>query len=72
MRNQIEHAYGAPTMSHRIPMNDGDEYDALSKWKRLFRWRPGKRKAVKKKYNKRFRKEVKRIAMEDFNNDPQD
>lgn len=41
----------------RIKMKGGDEYDALSsKSKDLFKWRPGIRKKLKRKYNKRFRK----------------
>ena len=41
----------------RIPMKGGDEYDALSnKSKGLIRWRPGQRKIIKRKYNKRVRK----------------
>ena len=40
----------------RIPMNNGDEYDALTKWKRFIKWRSGQRKKIKRRYNKRERR----------------
>ena len=41
----------------RIPMKGGDEYDALSrKSKSFIKWRPGRRRVIKRKYNKRVRK----------------
>lgn len=39
-----------------IPMINGDEYDALTQWKRFLHWRPGERKAIKRRYNKRVRR----------------
>jgi hypothetical protein len=46
-----------------IPMKGGDEYDALTRWKRFLRWRPGERKAIKRGYNKRARRVAReRIA----------
>ena len=46
--------------SDKIVMQDGDEYDFLSWCKRFFSFRSGERKRIKRKYNKRLRKEVKR------------
>lgn len=41
-----------------IPCKGGDEYDALSrKAKRFLRWKAGERKKIKRKYNKRVRRE---------------
>lgn len=43
-------------MGHREQMKSGDEYDALTRWKRFCHFRPGKRKAIKRKLNKRQRR----------------
>ena len=43
----------------RIAMQDGDEYDFLTWCKKYFSFRPGERKKLKRKYNKRLRKVVK-------------
>ena len=40
----------------RIPLKGGDEYDALTRYRKLIKWRSGIRKWLKKKYNKRLRK----------------
>jgi len=42
-------------------MSSGDEYDALTKWKRVFEWRPGTRKAIKRGFNKRERRRAREI-----------
>jgi hypothetical protein len=44
----------------RIPFINGDEQDALTKWKSVYNWRPGQRKRVKRRYNRRMRRIVKR------------
>ena len=45
----------------RIPTKGGDEVDAFSKRARKWlSWRPGQRKHLKRKYNKRFRQLWKR------------
>jgi hypothetical protein len=44
------------TMAKRIPMNTGDEYDALTKWKKYVHWKAGERKAIKRRYNRRERR----------------
>jgi hypothetical protein len=43
-------------MGHREPMKGGGEYDALTRAKRYFKWRPGVRKWLKRKFNKRPRR----------------
>ena len=51
-------------MTKRIPLKGGDEYDALTKARRFYKWRTGKLKAIKRAYNKRFRKYNKEIKDE--------
>ena len=46
-------------MRGRIPLH-GDEEDALTRAKRFYLWRPGRRKEIKRGYNKRARKAGKR------------
>jgi|TARA_R110000787_G_scaffold43479_2_gene106636 hypothetical protein len=45
----------------RIPMKGGDEYDALTSARKFYVYltRSGVAKAIKKKYNKRFRRHQK-------------
>jgi len=52
----------AKHMSNKIPMKGGDEYDGLSKGSRKFySWSRGQLKKIKRGYNKRFRKEGKKL-----------
>ncbi len=46
-------------MAKRIPLKTGDEYDALTGWKRYKGWRPGVRKGIKRGYNRRARRMAK-------------
>lgn len=39
-----------------IPLSGGDEYDALTRWRRIMSWRAGDRKAIKRRYNRRVRR----------------
>ena len=48
-------------MAKRIKMISGDEYDALTKWKRHIKWRAGERKRIKRRYNKRDRHKVRSL-----------
>jgi hypothetical protein len=34
--------------AHIIPMAGGDEYDALTLWRHVLRWKPGTRKVIKR------------------------
>ena len=45
----------------RIPLNSGDEYDGLTRWKIFINWRAGERKRIKRIYNKRFRRVWKQL-----------
>ena len=44
----------------RKPLKTGDEYDALTKWKKFVKFRAGERKKIKKKYNRKERQWLKR------------
>jgi len=46
-------------MKGQIPMVGGDEYDALTRWRRYLNWKPGERKRIKRRYNKRVRRHVR-------------
>ena len=48
-------------MTKRIPMKGGDEYDGLTKARKLYLWKRGQLKKIKRAYNKRFRKYNKEI-----------
>jgi len=43
----------------RMPMKTAEEYDALTKTKRFLHWKPGQRKEIKKKYNRKERQWLK-------------
>lgn len=40
----------------RVPFKRGDEYDALTRWRHYLLWRPGERKAIKRRVSKRERR----------------
>ena len=46
-------------MGHRATLKGGDEYDALTRAKRFYHFRPGTRKRIKARFNRRMRKMVK-------------
>lgn len=46
-----------------IPMIDGDEYDALTPWRKYIRWRSGERKRIKRRYNRRARRLARSISV---------
>lgn len=48
-------------MKGKIPMKGGDEYDALTGYRRFYKFRPGVRKSIKKKFMKRMRKFLKHL-----------
>jgi len=43
----------------RIKLKSGDEYDALTAWRRYYNWKAGQLKKIKRGYNKRLRKKTK-------------
>lgn len=47
----------------RMPMKNGDEFDAFTRWKNLLRFRSGQRKKIKKKYNRRERKWLDKLLL---------
>lgn len=50
----------------RIPMKGGDEFDALStRSKGLCHWKPGERKKLKRKYNKRLRRQGREVMSDE-------
>ena len=44
-----------------VSMKNGDEYDALTKWKKVFDWNPGERKWIKKGFNRRERRQARQL-----------
>lgn len=52
-------------MGHREPMHSGEEYDALTRTKKFYYWHPGERKSIKRRFNKRQRREA-RMALVRF------
>ncbi len=44
-----------------VPIKSGYEHDALTRWRRFLQWRPGQRAQIKRKYNKRVRREAKGV-----------
>lgn len=50
--------------AHTLPMRSADEYDALTKWHRVLYWKPGERKAIKRRYNRRVRRVTKQELRE--------
>ncbi len=47
-------------MGRRIPMIDGDEYDALTKWRKVLHFKAGARARIKRRYRRRERRIGKR------------
>jgi hypothetical protein len=47
------------------PCHDADEYDAFTGWRKVLHWHPGQRKKIKRRANKRERRNAKRITGEE-------
>ena len=43
----------------RIPLSGGDEYDALTNWRKVFDFGPRLRHRIKNKYRRRVRREAR-------------
>ena len=43
----------------QLPLCGGDEYDALSGWRKVLKFRPGARKRAKRQYQRRVRRQSK-------------
>jgi len=54
-------------MGHKTKLKSGDEYDAFTKWRNVLNWRAGQIKAVKRKFNKRVRREASNLIKNDKN-----
>lgn len=54
-------------MGHRERMKGGDEYDALTGWKKLLKVfaKPGLSSKAKTKFNRRVRKQAKASALQE-------
>ena len=48
-------------MGTRADLKSGDEVDALTRSKRYYRWRPGVRAEIKRRFWKRARKEKRNV-----------
>jgi hypothetical protein len=49
------------TMTKRIPLKGGDEYDTLTKARKFKLWKAGQVKKIKRAYNKRLRRHNKGV-----------
>lgn len=52
------------SMNGMVPFNSADEYDALTRWKAFYRWRPGERRAIKRRYRRRERRWLKQDLLQ--------
>lgn len=57
------------TMGHKEKLKGGDEYDTVTKWRKVLDGKPGRWKKVKTKMNKRNRR-GKRRELKQFINMP--
>ncbi len=48
-------------MGHKSQMIDASEMGALTRRKKYLNWKPGERKIIKRKHNKRVRKQARVI-----------
>jgi len=51
-------------MGHREKLKDGDEQDAFTGWRHMMHWRTGALRAIKKRFNKRVRKNARKALKE--------
>lgn len=49
----------------KLPLKSGDEHDALTRAKRVHSFRAGTRKKIKKGYNKRVRRVVRKVLKQE-------
>jgi hypothetical protein len=49
-------------MGHRERLKSGDEYDALTRWRKVLAFRAGARRLIKRKVNKRHRRDIKKLV----------
>jgi hypothetical protein len=41
---------------NKEPAKNADEFDATTRWRHVMFWRPGERKKIKQRMNRRFRR----------------
>jgi len=46
-------------MGRKQILKSGDEYDAVTSWRHVLNWKAGERKRIKRRLNKRFRREAR-------------
>ena len=56
-------------MKPEVPLKSGDEYDALTPWKRFLHFKPGTRKEIKRGFRKRVRKFVRKMLRKQDDDD---
>lgn len=44
-------------------LKGGDEYDCLTRWRHVLGWKPGEKRRIKRGYNKRVRREIKKAIV---------
>ena len=44
----------------KVPMNSGDEYDALTRWRKCVKWGKGEVARIKRKFRRRERRASKK------------
>lgn len=49
-------------MRGTIILKTGDEFDALTRWRKFCIWRAGDRAAIKRGYRRRVRREARRVC----------
>ncbi len=49
-------------MGQRLPLRSGDEYDALTRWRKLFHWRSRERATIKRRFRRRERRSGKLLC----------
>jgi len=49
----------------RMPMRNGDEHDALTRWRRFIRWRKGELRRIKRTYRRAERRWLRRALKQE-------
>lgn len=47
-------------MKPLVPLKSGDEYDALTRFRKFLKWRPGDRHKIKRAFRRRVRRMFKK------------
>jgi len=49
-------------MGHKEKLKNGGEQDAFTSWRRMYNWKPGVLRRIKKAFSKRVRKDARKPA----------